>query len=440
MKLLILNLDSVGEGLALAVRAAKAGHAVKIWYSKDNHAETGKGFRGVERVANWLQYAKWADLLVPTGNHDFMPKLGSLRKLGVHVFGPSVASADLEIKRALGMKFFTDHDIDVPEWNEFPDLAAAEAHVRKTGERYVFKTLGDEEDKSLSYVAKTPADMIARLQRWQKLKMGSEGPVMLQKVIDGIELGVSRWMGSDGFIGEPNENFEFKKLLSGNCGPNCGESGTLLKYSADSKLFDAVLAPLEDDLVKMGHLGDIDVNCIIDDAGKAWPLEFTTRLGWPAANILWACHKADPVQWMLDACEGKDTLVTSPAIACGIVLAQPDYPYSKATKAEVADIPVYGITKENQKYVAPQSIKIDSMPDMEGGDVVERPIWTTTGDYLAVVTGMGKTVKKACERAYGTVKEIHVPNLMYRDDVGESLEESIPKLKAHGFATDWSYS
>src|SRR5208337_1503627 len=136
-------------------------------------------------------------------------------------------------------------------------------------------------------------------------------------------------------------NFEFKKLLSGDCGPNCGESGTLMKYVEDSKLFDAVLAPLEDALVEMGHLGDIDVNVIVDEKGKAWPLEFTTRLGWPAANIMWTCHKGDPVKWMLDACEGEDTLEVSPQIACGIVLAQPDYPYSKLTKPEMADIPVY---------------------------------------------------------------------------------------------------
>jgi phosphoribosylamine---glycine ligase len=438
VKVLILNLDSVGEGLPLAIRAAKAGHKVKIWMAPDNHKETGKGFKGVERVDNWLGHARDADLIVPTGNHDFIPKLDMLKKMGISVFGPSVASANLEIKRAQGMKFFTDHDIDVPEWKQFPNLAAAEAHVRKTGERYVFKTLGDEEDKSLSYVGKSPADMIARLQRWQKLKMGSKGPVMLQKVIDGIEFAVSRWMGADGWVGPPNINWEFKKLLSGNCGPNCGESGTIMQY-ADDKLFDDVLAPLEDDLLAMGHLGDIDVNCIVDEAGKAWPLEFTTRLGWPAANIMWQCHKGDPVEWMKDACEGKDTLLTSPAVACGIVISQPDYPHSKFTKAEVADIPIYGVTKDNQKYLSPQAVKIDKMPDMDGDKIVERDIWCTTGDYLCVATGLGKTVKKACERAYATVKELHVPNMMYRDDIGESLEESLPKLQAHGYAMGVTY-
>lgn len=439
MKLLVLNLDAVGEGLPLAIRAAKAGHQVKIWMAPENHKNTGKGFKGVERVDNWLTHAKWSDLVIPTGNHDFMPKLDMLRKSGIRVFGPSKKSADLEIKRELGMKFFEDHDIEVPEYQQFAGLKEAEDYVRKNPERYVFKTLGSEDDKSLSYVGKTPADMIARLQRWQKLGMASKGPVMLQEFVSGIELGVSRWMGSDGFIGQYNVNFEHKKLLSGDCGPNCGEAGTVMKYCEKDKLGDLVLGPLEDALIELGHLGDIDVNCIIDDKGHAWPLEFTTRLGWPAANIMWAEHKGDPVQWMLDACEGEDTLEVSPAVACGVVLAQPDYPNSKLTKRELADIPVYGVTNENKKYIHPQSIGIQKMPDMEGDTLVERDIWTTTGDYLAVVTGMGKTVKKACERAYETLKEIHVPNLMYRDDIGEGLEKSLPELHKHGFATEFEY-
>src|SRR5579859_1627134 len=99
MKVLILNMDSVGEMLPFAIRCVKAGHAVKIWMSPENHKETGKGFKGVERIDNWLSAAKWADIVIPSGNHEFMPKLDMLRKAGVKVFGPTKASADLEIKR-----------------------------------------------------------------------------------------------------------------------------------------------------------------------------------------------------------------------------------------------------------------------------------------------------------------------------------------------------
>lgn len=439
MKLLIVNMDTVGEGLAFALKCAKAGHTVRLYLAKGNNPTTGEGFEGIEVVKEWITSAKWADLIVPTGNHEFMPKFEMLRKSGIRIYGPSAKSAELEIKRALGMKVFADAGIECPPWKQFKDLDEAGAHVRKTNQRYVFKTLGDEEDKSLSYVSKTPADMIARLERWKRLGLDPKGPVMLQEVVEGVEIGVSRWMGSKGWVGPWNENFEHKKFLSGNAGPNCGEAGTVQKYVHESELAEQILAPLEDVLVGMGHLGDIDVNAIVDEHGQAWPLEFTCRLGWPAFNIQIATHKGDPCEWMLDACEGKDSLKVIEKVACGVVLAQPDYPYSKLTKAETDGIPIYGVSPSNLEYLYPQAVKRVPMPDMVDGKVGEKTIWATTGDYLMVVTGTGRTVRQATTRAYDTVKELHVPDLIYRDDIGEKLEDEIPKLQAHGIATAFTY-
>lgn len=430
-------MDSIGEGLAFALRCVKSGHAVRLYLSPEANKTIGEGFKGIEKVSSWITSVKWADLIVPTGNHDFMPALERARQVTA-VFGPSVKSAKLEIDRAAGMKFLEDHGIECPPYQTFKTLKEAENHVRKTEQRYVFKPLGDEDDKSLSYCSKSPADLIARLQRWQELGMALKGECMLQEFVEGIEFAVSRWTGKEGFVGKPNENFERKKFLSGDCGPNCGESGTILKYVDYSQIAEEVLDPLEEDLVKLGHLGDIDVNCIVDKKGKAWPLEFTMRLGWPAFNIMNALHE-DPCEWMREACQGKDTLEVSSKIAAGVVLAQPDYPYSKLTKKETDGIPIYGVTERNQKYLSPQSVKVTTLPTMEGEELTEKPTWTTAGDYLAVVTGTGRSVSQACERAYETLKKLHVPDMIYRDDIGEKLEETIPELQKMGYATEFQY-
>jgi phosphoribosylamine---glycine ligase len=439
VKVLVINSDTVGEGLAFCVKCVKAGHQVRLFLSPGNNPTTGNGFKGVEKVANWISSMGWADLTFVTGNHQFLARLNAFKARGKAVFAPSVEAAQLEIDRGKGMAFFESCGIEVPEFTEFKSLEEAEKHVWDTEERFVFKTMGDEEDKSLSYCSKSPADMIARLQRWQKLKMNPKGPVMLQEFIEGTEFAVSQWMGADGFIGLPNENWEHKKLLSGNCGPNCGEAGTVLKYVNESKLADEVLYPLEDKLVEMGCLGDVDVNCIVDETGKAWPLEFTVRPGWPAFNIQMIEHRGDPVEWMLSACEGKDTMDCGLDHCTGIVLAQPDYPYSKLTKAETDGIPIYGVTPKNQRYIQPQAVKVEKLPVMNGDSVGEEDNWSTAGDYLAVVTGTGKSVTQACERAYKTIKEVNVADLMYRDDVGEGLKEDIPKVQKHGFGMEFKY-
>lgn len=438
--MLLIEHEDAGCGLAFAMACIKAGHEVRYYLRAENNQAIGEGMRGLEHVKNWVPSATgWADLVVTTGNDEFIPKLDAIRKRGVAVFAPTKASSDLEIEREKGMKLFKKCGIEVPAYETFKSLKEAEEHVRKKPERYVFKTLGSEEDKSLSYVGKSAADMVARLQRWGKLGMNPKGKVMLQTFIPGIELGVSRWMGRDGFISAPNENFEHKKLLSGNVGANCGEAGTVQKYCQESLLYQMVLEPLEAALIEMGHLGDVDVNCIIDEDGQPWPLEFTCRWGWPAFNLMLATHKGDPAEWMLDACEGRDSLEVDYSVAAGVVLAQPDYPYSKATKAEVLDIPIYGPSQGNRKFVHPQSVKMAKLPAMKDGAVIEKRMWATCGDYVCVVTGTGKTVAQACKRMYGVVKEIEIPNMMYRDDIGEKLEEELPKLQAHGFATEFKY-
>lgn len=438
MNLLVVDTD--GVGLALCWRAVQAGHSVK-WFRKPKpnmNKTTGRGF-GVTTVDNWVAHMSWADLVFTTSNDDYLPRLDFFRKKGANIYAPTVESASLEIQRAKGMKFLESHGIEVPPYKTFKSLKDAEKHVLKTGERFVLKTLGSEEDKALTYCAKSPADMIATMRRWEKLGKKPDGEIMLQTFIKGIEIGVSQWMGSKGYIGKPTIHWEHKKLMSGEVGCNTGEMATAAVYVDQDRLKDELLAPLEKDLVKTGHLSDVAVNCIVDEQGKAWPLEFTMRPGWPAFNLMLSQHKGDPIQWMYDAVKGKDTLEVSTEMTIGVVLAQPDFPFGNAKMEETDGVPIYGVTKKNGKYIHPQSVKMEKLPDMEGDKVVERPMWATSGDYIAVVTGMGKSVTQARKRVYATIDELSVSNMMYRDDAGEKLEKMIPELHKHGIALGVEY-
>jgi phosphoribosylamine-glycine ligase len=142
---------------------------------------------------------------------------------------------------------------------------------------------------------------------------------------------------------------------------------------------------------------------------------------------------------MRDACYGEDSLEVSTAIAVGVVVAQPDYPYSKATQKEVIDIPIYGVTAKNRRFIAPQSVKMATMPDMDDDEMVEREMWATAGDYLCVVTGTGRSIKQASERAYKVVDDLHISDMIYRDDIGEKIEDELPTLQEHGYATEFEY-
>ena len=120
-------------------------------------------------------------------------------------------------------------------------------------------------------------------------------------------------------------------------------------------------------------------------------------------------------------------------------MAHKDFPHGHAKPEEVSNVPIFGITNGNKHYIHPQGVKIDIMHDMAGEKVVKKPMWNTTTNYALVVTGFGDNVKQAADRAYKTAKQLTISNQILRDDVGEKLKESLPKLHKMGYATHFNY-
>ena len=438
----ILLIDTDGVGLSIAWRCAQAGHEVR-WFLANKPCiskQTGDGFKGVTKVGNWVSHVMWADLVLPTSNDMYVERMDFFRKKGARIFGPTVASANLEISRKAGMELLNKVGIETAPYETFKNMREAAKHAEKNPkDRYVFKTMGDNEDKSLTYVSKNAADLLEWMDRIIADKAEPKGEVMLQTFVKGIEMGVSRFMGSAGFVGPWNESFEHKKVMSGGFGQNCGEAGTVAAFTNDSKLGQETLAKCEEELLKLGHTGDVALGFMIDESGKAWPTEFTCRLGWPIENMMLGATEGDPVKWMMDALDGKDTTSFKQDIGCCIVATHGDFPHGNIPKEKLSDVPIQGITKGNKKYLHPQAVKINTVREMEGDSIINRPAWCTAGDYILVATGFGNSVKQACSRAYGTVKQLHVSNMGLRDDIGEELENQLPKLHKLGYATHFKY-
>jgi phosphoribosylamine-glycine ligase len=64
----------------------------------------------------------------------------------------------------------------------------------------------------------------------------------------------------------------------------------------------------------------------------------------------------------------------------------------------------------------------------------------TAGAYPLVVTGSGRTVQEAAERAYETAWGITWPsNVMFRTDIGKRLERDLVALQRYGYAAGLVY-
>lgn len=436
-------MDPPGHGLDLAIRAQNAGHEVKLAIRQDEKTKAiGRGYVDVQ--ADFRPWLRWANLIVCTDNSLYLRELDAHRKEGGIIVAPSQELAQWELNRELGQEVFRKAGIPVPPSRAFTSYDDAIAHVKKTMKRYVSKPSDDAEaDKALSYCSSGPDDMVYMLERWKKANK-LKGSFILQDFIPGTEMGVAGWHGPHGWNDSWEENFEFKKLMNDDIGCATGEQGTVLRYVRRSKLADKVLVPLTQALEKAGYIGDIDVNCIIDEQGHPWPLEFTTRLGWPAFQLQCALVKGDPIEWLHDLATGTDARpFFLDRVAVGAVLSVPDYPYSHATRKEVVGIPIFGITTSLMEHLHPCEMCIGEAHVEVQGALVKMPIPCTAGDYVMCMTATGLTIQDARSKLYRRLDRVRkrMPSSpMYRTDIGLRLSKQLPQLQKQGYARGLIFS
>lgn len=435
-KLKILLIDDLTALLDFAIRCMAEGHEVKMYLplrKNGDKYEVGDGL--VNKVSSWQPHMKWADLIIVSDNCKSIKKLEAYRRQGYPIFGPNVETSDWEIIRDKGIDVFKAAGIEVIPSIIFKKPNEAIEYIKKNMKRFVSKPCGDAA-KNLSYVSKSPRDMIFMLEYWQK-EGKIKAPFLLQEFIGGIEFAVGGWFGKGGFSKYFIENFEHKKFLNDDLGPNTGESATIMKYVTESKLADMVLKPLEGELYRQGYTGYIDVAVIIDKKGNVWPLEFTTRPGFPIFQIQQILHP-EPCQWMVDMINGIDSFEPDMRVAAGLRVCLPDYPTNSWRPEDSTGFPVYNITEKNRYFIHPDDMKSGIAPEIIGNTIKDKPMLVSCGTTVMAVSGKGKTIKDACDAMYKNVAQLEIPNSpMYRTDIGEKAIKQIPELQALGYAEEW---
>lgn len=443
MKILLLDTLDCCVFLDFALRAEAQGHDVRLWVAPDRktgaRSETADGL--VHRVESYQSSLRWADLILVSDNSKYMREIQGLKARGLPIIHAGAEPTSWELERQVGQKILEQHGIECLPSIYFKNYDEAIAYQKAHMDvRYVCKPCADV-DKSLSYASKSGKDMIFMLQRWKK-QFPKPVPFIFQEFCPGIEVAVGGWVGRNGFLGYVLENFEHKKLMNDEKGPNTGEMGTVMKYVpiAESKLAHELLLPLESELVRQNYTGYVDVAVMVGTEGprkgKLNPLEFTCRYGWPLFQIQQVLHP-DVANWMLDSLEGRDTFEPDPSIAVGVVVAMPDFPYGHIKPEAVTGFPVWGITKENRFNFHPHDMKLGKGVDDAGKEV---PMMVSTGNIMCVVTGTGPTVSYAKKAAYKHLSQFEVPNSpIYRTDIGNRLEKQLAEVQKYGYCLNWVF-
>jgi len=434
----VLSIDPDGLSLDWCLRCVAAGHTVKLYTKGAKASHIGLGL--VDKVSSWKPYMKVADLIFIADNMEFMDDLVEYKKQGYPIFGPDKRSAKLELDRMYGQEVIEEFGGSTIPSHRFTNYDAAIKFVKEHGGRWVSKPIGEEEDKTLSYVAKDEADMIGFLSK-RKSKGKAASPFILQEFRPGIELCVTGIFGPSGWLGYWFEGFEHKKHMHSDVGVNTGEMGTVIRATKHSELAEKLLVPMEETLKKIQYTGMLDMNVIVDEKdGTPHPMEWTARPGWPMWNIMQPLIKGDPAQWMKDCLDGKDTLECEEKTCVGVVMANADFPFNTKSDDDYLDFPI-NTDDADIDHVHPCEVKLCKTVKMINNQLVEDCLeWGTAGSYIVVCTGVGNSVSEAKDKAYKVVDNVKFGNDMHhRKDIGDKCEKWLPKLHKLGYSKNWKF-
>lgn len=424
-KFLFVSLESLSGDLAWQL--VKEGHAVKAYIKEKSDADVYTGF--VERVAEWEPYLDWADIIV-FDDVEFGEVADKLRKKGKSVIGGSAYTDKLEIDREFGQEELKKYGVNtLPSWH-FSDYQEAIDFIKKNPDRYVFKPSGNtpSSGKGLLFLAQEEdgRDLIELLEQNKTVWQKKAPTFLLQKFVSGVEIAVGAFFNGQDFIYPINVNFEHKKIFPGDIGPFSGEMGTLMFWSENNFLFEATLRKMLPALRVSGYIGYIDLNCIVNGRG-IYPLEFTARFGYPTIHIQLEGILTPTGEWLCKLAKGEQfRLKTKRGFQIGVRVLVPSY----LSKQNTAEIELYHDLAV--AFKKPNNLEGIHIEDVKKG---EDGVWRIAGTSgcVLVVTASGTTVEEARRLVYSRTKNIMIPNMFYRTDIGVRWYSDGDKLRTWGY-------
>ncbi len=328
----------------------------------------------------------------------------AVRAIGIPVFGPSKAAAQLE-----GSKDFAKgvmRDAGVPTAHSY--TCTTEAEIVKAldefGAPYVVKDDGLAAGKGV--VVTNDRDVAL------KHALACDR-VVIEEYLDGPE--ISLFGISDGrniLAMEPAQ--DFKRAFDGDLGPNTGGMGAYspLPWAPEDiveETYEKVLAPMIAEMAARGtpFVGLLYAGLALTKNGIK-VIEFNARFGDPETQVLIPRLQTPLASLLYKAATDNlddEVLNWSDESAVTVVVASEGYPESPKVGALV-DLPT---CMDATFYHAGVSQSKDGL--------------VTSGGRVLTVTGLGRNLREAREKVYGTLPLILCENSFYRSDIALAASE-----------------
>ena len=334
-----------------------------------------------------------------------------LNKVGIPVFGPSKAAAQLEGSKVFAKDLMKKYNIPTAAYGVFHNVEEAKAFIATTGAPIVVKADGLAAGKGV-VVAMTIDEANAAVEDMLSgNRFGEAGStVVIEEFMEGEEASLLAFV--DGKTVVPMiASQDHKRIFDGDKGPNTGGMGTyapapVLTDALRDKAMKTILEPMVEAMQKEGmpYVGCLYAGLMITPQGPK-VVEFNARFGDPETQVVLPLLDSDLGQVMMACATGKltaDMVKWKDSSAACVILASKGYPET-SSKGDV----IHGDIKQHDTTIVFHS----------GTKLVGEEYVTNGGRVLGVV-GLGKDLRTALDRAYGRIEHIDFEGMQYRTDIG----------------------
>ena len=338
---------------------------------------------------------------------------------GLRVLGPRQSGARIEGDKAFAKEVMLAAGIPTAGSRTFTDFDAARTYLSQHRLPVVVKASGLAAGKGVVVAETRPEAEQAAADMLREGRYGEAGKVVvIEEFLRGEEVSmIGLCDGRSVQVLAPSQ--DHKRLLDGDKGPNTGGMGAyapapVMTPALQSEVQQKVFVPLLAEFARRGidYRGVIYAGMILTADGLR-VLEFNCRFGDPETQVILPLLDGDLAELAVACIEGKlhehvIKPVADRAALC-VVAAAEGYPgsYGKG-------IPISG-----------DLVGRDGVVVFHAGTRLDQNRTVTNGGRVLGVTGIGRSLAEARDRAYKALDEIHFPGMMFRRDIGaRGLAES----------------
>ena len=339
--------------------------------------------------------------------------------LGIPVFGPSQAAAQIEASKGFALNLMQDAGVPCPEFHIFSDQTNALDHLKSHPGPVVVKADGLAAGKGVLLCQDSEEGALAIRECMSDRAFGEAGDtVVLEEYLTGPEISVFAFCDGEN-LSPLVAACDYKRLEDGNIGPNTGGMGSFAQPDLwDSKLAaqveSTIMQPVLQAMTNRGtpYKGVLYAGLMLTESGPK-VLEFNCRLGDPETQVVIPLLASDPLELLMACAQGNLSMTAvlwDNKSYVGVVMVSGGYPGEFQTGFEIS-----GLDDDGPEH---------TMVFQAGTKLGPGGTSLTAGGRVLTVVGGGDNIESAKERAYSRLERISFQGAQWRRDISSVANQS----------------